>query len=465
MTLRVTWVQPEDLVRHELWQAESEGRDVTAPAARWAAAGGTLGPPRSGASPEWGTGEQRLLAEKLLRELDKEAPEGSSTEPSDWADIAATIDAARTRHDAAPTPGRAVARNRLLGAWMGRAVGCVLGKPVEKTPREGIEAILRSTGRWPLDRYFTAVGLDPEVEARWPWNRASRPTSLEENIDGTPEDDDINYTLLALKVLETYGRDFTSEDVAQLWLLDLPAGRTFTAERVAYRNLLDGVLPPLTARTRNPFREWIGAQIRTDLYGWINPGDPLAAAEMAWRDASVSHTRNGLYGAMFVAAMASEAVLGSDIDRVLDVGTSVVPPRSRLADAIALGRGLGHSTTDPSRAYAALEAEFADMHWVHALNNTALLCYALQAGRGDFDRSICLTVMGSWDTDSNGATAGAVVGALAGATGIDDRWTTPLKGRMMSSIPGMDGVTFEEAATRTLNLLPPPPRERVDPRA
>ena len=144
-----------------------------------------------------------------------------------------------------------------------------------------------------------------------------------------------------------------------MWLVDLPAGRTFTAERVAYRNLLEGISPPRTARIRNPFREWIGAQIRTDLYGWANPGDPLRAAEWAWRDAAVSHTRNGLYGAMFVAAMASAAIGGADIGTVLDVGTSVVPPNSRMARAVALGRDLGRSGGDPTEAYAALEAEFA----------------------------------------------------------------------------------------------------------
>ena len=53
------------------------------------------------------------------------------------------------------------------------------------------------------------------------------------------------------------------------------------------------------------------------------------------------------------------------------------------------------------------------MHWVHSLNNTALVAYALEAGGGDFDRSICLTVMGGWDTDSNGATVGAVGGRAA----------------------------------------------------
>ncbi|MDQ2848596.1 MAG: ADP-ribosylglycohydrolase family protein, partial [Actinomycetota bacterium] len=340
--------------------------------------------------------------------------------------------------------------DKLRGGWLGRAIGCVLGKPVEKVPRAGIEAILRSTGRWPLDRYFTAVGLDPAVSAQWPWNRASRSTSLEENLDGTPEDDDINFTLMALRVLEAHGADFTSDDVAQGWLLDLPAGRSFTAERVAYRNLLEGISPPQTASIRNPFREWIGAQIRTDLYGWVNPGNPLIAAEWAARDGAVSHTRNGLYGAMFVAAMAAKAVASESLSEVLDAGAAVVPGGSRMAEAIAFGRQLAAGTTEPTDAYAALESRFAGMHWVHSLNNSALVAYALAAGGGDFDRSICLAVMGGWDTDSNGATVGAVAGALGGTAGIAAHWSGPLKNRISTSIPGCDGDSFDDLAARTL---------------
>lgn len=167
---------------------------------------------------------------------------------------------------------------RLEAAWLGRAAGCLLGKPVEKLPLAGIRALARSTGNWPPAGYFTETGLDPAVTARYPWNRRSRTTSLAENIDGMPEDDDLNYPLLGLLLLERHGPGFTTADVARLWLDELPAGRTFTAERVAYRNLLDGIEPPHTARHRNPFREWIGAQIRADIHGWTHPGDPAAAA-------------------------------------------------------------------------------------------------------------------------------------------------------------------------------------------
>jgi ADP-ribosylglycohydrolase len=345
-----------------------------------------------------------------------------------------------------------VTLDRLHGAWLGRAAGCLLGKPVEKIPREGIREILTATGRWPLRDWFTAKGLPAEVAARWPWNRRSAATSLAENIDGMPEDDDLNFALLALRLLETAGRDFTGADVAEAWLAWLPAGRVFTAERVAYRNLLLGLEPPRTARRHNPFREWIGAQIRTDVYGWVNPGRPDRAAELAWRDAAVSHVRAGVYGAIWVAAMAAAAPVAAGIDEVLDAGESVLPPGSRFTAAVRDARALAATTGDWERIVDTLHERHGHLHWVHVRNNAALVAAALAHGGGDLERSICAAVSGGWDTDSTGATVGALTGALTGAAGLPRRWVDPLRGRLASSIAGFDGIGFDELAARTLAL-------------
>ena len=68
--MRVTWVQPEDLVGHELRQAREEGKDVDAIEARWLAAGGAPAPAR-GASPGAASRPSSVaLALELLDELD-----------------------------------------------------------------------------------------------------------------------------------------------------------------------------------------------------------------------------------------------------------------------------------------------------------------------------------------------------------------------------------------------------------
>ncbi|MGW3622351.1 ADP-ribosylglycohydrolase family protein [Streptomyces sp. NPDC000880] len=504
--LRLTWVQPEDLVGHELRQADEDGRDATQIRTRWARAGGPQSPPRDGASASPAPPELRALAYELLDELAPLPSPLTGQEPTPLALIKAACPAwpptpppadARGRQPASsrqaqphsdaqssrepprgrgpggqlpvpgwgyspwlrrghPHPGEAPGERHphpdtLHASWLGRAIGCLLGKPVEKLPLHAIRSLARATGNWPLHTWFTAKGLPQDLAAAHPWNRRSAGTSLAENIDGMPEDDDLNYPLLNLLLLQRHGKAFTTAQLAQLWLDELPAGRTFTAERVAYRNLLSGVEPPLTAGHRNPFREWIGAAIRADVHGWTHPGDPAAAAAQAHRDASLTHTANGVYGSMFIAATIATAAGGrSDVHQCLRTGLTVIPPRSRLAKAIRLGIDTARAEPDFDTVVDRLHTALGHHHWVHVIPNAALLAAALTHADGDFTGSICRAVSGGWDTDSNGATAGSVAGLLAGhPAAIPDRWTTPLKNRLATSVAGFDGIGFDTLAQLT----------------
>jgi ADP-ribosylglycohydrolase len=431
--LRVTWIQPEDLVGHELRQAREEGKNVDGVEQRWFDAGGKSAPTR-GASQEPAEPGLREVALELLDELDALPRPLAASEPDELEAILALAD---------PAPPCSPDPERIAGAWLGRAVGCVLGKPVENISRQGIHAIAKGTGNWPVTGWFTAVGLDPAVTERYPWNKASRPTSLAENIDGVPEDDDLNFTMLGVLLLEGCGPDFDEADVARLWLDYLPAGRIFTAERVALRNLLEAYLPPETATRRNPFREWVGARLRVDAYGWAAAGDPVRAARMAWRDARVSHTANGVYAAMFMAA-AHAASLGVDsASECADAGLSVIPRESRLAQAIRAARTLEGSWEE---IVDQLYELYGGLHGVHAINNTALVAAALYSF-DEFSPAICAAVQGGWDTDTNGAAVGSIFGALGP---IEERWSVPLHGRFASSLPTFDGITLAELVDRTL---------------
>ncbi|GAA0910885.1 ADP-ribosylglycohydrolase family protein [Streptomyces thermoalcalitolerans] len=444
--LRLTWVQPEDLLGHELRQAAQDGREPSAVAARWRAAGGPEAPPRAGASPRPASRYLRLLAEDLLDELSELPSRLSDAEPTDLPGIRALCpDWPTLRTGPAPT------EDRLEAAWLGRAAGCLLGKPVEGLPLTGIRRLARSTGTWPPDAWFTARGVPADLLAAHPWNRRSAATSLAENIDGMPEDDDLDYPVLNLLLLQRHGRGFTTADVARLWLDELPAGRTFTAERIAYRNLLLGIEPPHTARHRNPFREWIGALIRADMHGWTNPGDPAAAAEQAYRDATLTHTANGVYAAMFAAAVIATAATGAhDVHACLATGLTVVPPGSRLARAVRHAIRLARTHEDFDTVVDELHATHADCHWVHAVPNTALIAAALTHADGDFAGSVRRVVSGGWDTDSNGATTGCVAGLLAGSpAALPDHWTAPLKNRLTTSVGDFNGIGFDTLAELT----------------
>lgn len=341
--------------------------------------------------------------------------------------------------------------DRILGGWTGRIAGNMLGKPVERgdhwTP-EHIDRYLRLTDALPLTDYLPPPPADAtgfELRPEWPQCVRGR-------IHGSCRDDDIDYSVLGLHLLETRGFAFTTEQVGELWLLRLPYLQTFTAERIAYRNLANGLKPPLTATYDNPHQEWIGALIRADVYGWTSPGDPRRAASLARRDAVLSHTGNGVYGAMWAAALIAAAFTAADARAALETALERIPASSRLARAVRHTVALYESGVGWSDALGELRARTDGLGWIHTVPNAAVLTAGLLYGEGDFTRTITLTVRGGLDTDSNGATAGSVAGVLCGAAAIPPQWSEPLQDHVRTAVFGFDGVRISELAERTLRL-------------
>jgi ADP-ribosylglycohydrolase len=339
-------------------------------------------------------------------------------------------------------------RVRLLGAWLGRCAGCNLGKPVEGWTRARIRRYLDLAGAHPIDDYLPVLDPWPEglaLNACWP-------ETTRGNVASMARDDDIDYTILGLHVLEDHGFDFGAADVAAEWLDHLPYNQVYTAERAAYRNLVDGFAPPATAVRRNPYREWIGAQIRADMWGYVCPGEPRRACELAFRDASLSHTGNGIYGEMWIAALIAAGFVLADAREALEVSLACVPSRSRLAEAVRHVMTLHERGLAWDDARDVIEERYGHYSGVHTVNNAAVVAAALLWGRGDYSRTIGLAVEGGWDTDCNGATVGSVFGAMHGAVSIPSRWVEPLHDRVRSAILGYDGSSIADLAERTLRL-------------
>jgi ADP-ribosylglycohydrolase len=339
-------------------------------------------------------------------------------------------------------------RDRLLGAWLGRCAGCTLGKPVEGWTHEQIRRYLELAGAYPLLDYLPALQPAPEGLAL----RTCWPETTRGRIRFVARDDDIDYTILGLHILETHGFGFGPRDVAAEWLDHLPFTKTYTAERVAYRNLVLGLQPPETATYRNPYREWIGAQIRADIWGYVSPGRPRQAATLAFRDATVSHTANGIYGAMWSAALIAACFTAPDLAGALASSLAHIPSRSRLAEALGQVLDLHASGLSWPEARDAIEARYGHYSWVHTINNAAVVAAGLLWGAGDFARTVGLVVQAGWDTDSNGATAGSVYGALHGARALPPAWVEPLGDLVRSAIVGFDNSRISDLAERTLRL-------------
>jgi len=309
-------------------------------------------------------------------------------------------------------------RDKLAGAFFARAAGCTLGAPVEGWPCEKMRDYAARLGiAFPLRDYWPGTPTPDMV-------RYGDPIAgyLKGGITRVPCDDDIGYTLLSLFILEESpnGRDFTTQDVADSWLRHLPYA--CTAEDVALRNLKNGVSWDKAAEIDNPYDEWIGADIRCDGYGYINPGNPALAAGMARRDAWISHRGEGVYGAQYFAAVIADAFVTGDIKKSLVRGLDFVPEDCALAKglrwAIALWDGVG----DYQNAIRLVDGRYPGMHMVHTINNACLTVFALALGGQDIGKIIANAVAMAHDCDCTAATAGSVAGAAYGLGRLEPRW-------------------------------------------
>lgn len=344
--------------------------------------------------------------------------------------------------------------NKIKGAWYGRICGCLLGKPLEGIKSKELDSLLKSSGNYPMSRYVLSSDITSEmIETYDFWLRDKAWADV---IKCAPVDDDTSYTVIAQIIIDKFGHGFTPDDVAKIWLQSQPIEKYFTAEKTAFRNFVNGYAPPYSAVYQNPYREWIGAQIRGDYFGYITPGDKQTGAEYAFRDASVSHVKNGIYGEMFVSAMISSAADAQNVSDVIKAGLSEIPYTSRLYEAvyeIIQKYENGDSCDDCTSLVKSRYDEFDPHDSVHTITNAVIVTIALLYGNGDFGKSICLAVEMGYDTDCNGATVGSVLGMLNGFDSIGEEWIGVLHEKLDTGIAGVGVVEISDLVDKTISHI------------
>jgi ADP-ribosylglycohydrolase len=378
-------------------------------------------------------------------------------EPSDWESISQHFPGAEAERRQIASDDCA---DRLLAAWRGRCAGCQLGKPVEGASPAQVREVLTSVGSWPLLDYMKPVperrrqALAASSEA---FRRYYRPHLCAGGFGSVEPDDDIHYTVVGQLVLERFGRDFTGEQAIETLLEVTPVSSLYAAGRSMFRTALFGLRTPTTAVYGNPCRQSLGGQIRCDAWGWAAPGDPHLAARMAYRDASNSQTRNGIYSAIFLSVLMATALAEGDAMAALQTAERYVPPKSRFAEMLRLvsaecaRQESWECVNEAIREHYPAEARVVN----HSLPNAAIVVMALLKGGGDFSRTIGIAVMAGLDTDCNGATAGSIMGCALGTRGIPSHWTDPFHDRIRTHLKGLSELSISDMAARMHRVARP----------
>lgn len=262
--------------------------------------------------------------------------------------------------------------------------------------------------------------------------------------------DDITYELVLLQAVEQHGRDVTAADIGRLWVAHIPFG--WSAEDIALQNLRRGIRPPESGSFHNPYREWIGAQMRGGVVGMLHPGDPRAAARLAFLDGCISHHNNGVLGEVYNAVLVSLAYVERDVKRLLERTLAHIPADSEYYAVADFAMRACRENTQWRAAWALCEKRFETYNWVHAYPNVAAQIVAMWYGEGDFDETIHLIGMCGQDVDCNAAQIMNALCVMIGRDAIPQRWLDPIGDQLDTYVRGMKRMTISGLAQWTKKM-------------
>lgn len=307
--------------------------------------------------------------------------------------------------------------DKVKGCYLGKNIGGTLGAPFECY-----------RGIYDVDRFM-------------------------QDVSSPVPNDDLDLQLVWLSAVEHEGRKIDSTVLAEYWNMFIAA--VISEYGTGKNNFNMGILPPLSGYMRNPNRDSNGAWIRTEIWACLCPGNPALAANYAYYDACVDHANEGVYAAVFIAAIESAAFFEKDLHKLVEIGLSYIPEDCAVRGAVNLifdcykngdtwqearmklfkafpssfGMLLGPwKGTDDVVACKECPAQELDseipeaVHGYDAPWSMGAIMIGWLYGEGDFGKSVCIANNCGEDTDCTAGALAAILGIILGEKGLPDKW-------------------------------------------
>jgi len=285
-------------------------------------------------------------------------------------------------------------KDKIAGGWAGKMLGVTYGAPTE----------------------FKAQGKTFDDSIKW------KPA----DVKGAIWQDDIYVQLTFLMTMDRYGIDAPAKKFQELFA---KAGYMLWHANVqARKNYFDSIFPPQSGHPDyNLHADDIDFQIEADYIGFMSPGMPATANQIADKIGHIMNYGDGVYGGVFVAALYAEAYFENDISKIIDKALLSIPAESDYAkivnDVILLHQ---QYPADWRAAWAELEAKWGKVQIcgagttfnIDAKLNGAYIVMGLLYGGGDPAKTMEVATRCGQDSDCNPSNAMAVLGVMKGLSGL-----------------------------------------------
>lgn len=317
------------------------------------------------------------------------------------------------------------------------------------------------------------------------------------DVDGFMQDvsspipnDDVDLQLVWLAAAEHEGRRLDATVLAEYWNSFVSA--VISEYGTGKNNFNMGILPPLSGHMRNPNRDSNGAWIRTEIWACLCAGNPALAANYAYYDACVDHSGEGVYSAVFTAAIEAAAFFESDREKLIEIGLSYIPEDCGVRKAVNLVRECYRKGDDWKttrvKLFKAVPSSFGEMGGVWRGTAEVPACRQCPAqeadpqipkavhgydapwsmgaivlgwlySEGDFGKAVCLATNCGEDTDCTAGTLGAILGTVLGTEHLPEKWVKGCSDKIATWTLRTDGLlnvpkTIDELCARIVKQTP-----------
>lgn len=316
-------------------------------------------------------------------------------------------------------------KDKIAGGWAGKMIGVTYGAPTE----------------------FKAQGKTFEDSIKW------KPA----DVRGSIWQDDIYVQLTFLMTMDKYGIDAPAKKFQELFA---KAGYMLWHANVqARKNYFDSIFPPQSGHPDyNLHADDIDFQIEADYIGFMCPGMPQKANQIADKIGHIMNYGDGVYGGVFVAALYAEAYFSNDIPQIVDKALLSIPAESDYSkivkDVILLHQ---HYPSDWRAAWNEMEAKWGHVQIcgagstfnIDAKLNGAYIVMGLLYGEGDPAKTLEISTRCGQDSDCNPSNAMAVLGVIKGLSGLPAEYQSAVKAIGDSLFVNTD-YSFNKAVDKTM---------------